>query len=139
MSNFLKRNKATKGNDPNVVSLSHNDATLQTFKNKAQEELPYLISFMVSHKKNEDFFRYAVKANFIEDDKAEHMWVQVSDFDDGYFIGRLANEPVTVKLIKYVDAVKVSPKNVEDWILEDFLTNTKVGSFSREYVKAKKH
>jgi len=136
MFEYFKKKKAPKEDDNNVVSLPANDDVVIGYKKKAQDELAYLLNFMESHEKDEELFRYAVKANFIEDDNAEHMWVQVTEFKDGFFIGRLANEPATIKLIKYGDHVKVSRKNVEDWILEDFVTNTKVGHFSRNYIKS---
>jgi uncharacterized protein YegJ (DUF2314 family) len=126
MFNFLKKKEPEK-NEHKIASLSAEDTVLKTYKEKAQDGLNYLIEFMDDHEKDDEYFRYAVKANFIEDDDSEHMWVQVSEFKDGYFIGRLANEPNTIKLIKYGDAVNVLRGNVEDWILEDFLTNTKVG------------
>jgi uncharacterized protein YegJ (DUF2314 family) len=128
--------KPIKERKHSIASLAANDPILQTCQEKAQEELQYLIDFMGSQEKNENLFRYAVKANFTEDDESEHMWVQATEFRDGRFIGRLANEPATIKLIKYGDDVKVLRKNVEDWILEDFVTNTKVGHFSGNYLRS---
>lgn len=136
MFEFFKKKKPTE-KEHEIASLPANDKILKSYREEAQEELSYLIEFMNSHEKDEKLFRYAVKANFIEDDNSEHMWVQVDDFKDGFFKGRLANEPSTVKLIKYGDNVKVFRDNVEDWILEDFLTNTKVGGFSSNYLRRK--
>lgn len=135
MFSFFKRKKQTGETADKVVSLSVNDASLTVYKDKAQKELQYLIDFMNDHEKDDELFRYAVKAGFIEDDHSEHMWVQVNEFKDGHFRGRLANEPNTIKRIKYGDNVTIKREDVEDWILQDFLTNTKVGGYSSEYIR----
>lgn len=120
------------------MPISSRDPKIAVFKQMAQDELGYLINFMSEHESDEKLFRYAVKARFEEGDAAEHMWVQVSDFKDGNFIGRLANEPSTIKQLKYGDNVNIIQDDVEDWILQDFVTNTQVGRFSSEYVKSAK-
>lgn len=135
MFRFFKGKKRTEETADKVVRLSANDASLETYKDKAQNELQYLIDFMNDHEKDDELFRYAVKADFVEGDHSEHMWVQVNEFKDGSFFGRLANEPNTIKEIKYGDNVTVKRENVEDWILQDFLTNTKVGGYSSEYIR----
>ena len=121
-----------------IVSLSIDDTLLKKYKDTAQSQLDYLIKFMSEHDKDDTLFRYAVKSNFQEEGQNEHMWTQVDEFKNDYFIGRLANEPSTIKQIKYGDAVKVYRLDVEDWILQDFLTNTEVGGFSRKYMRSKK-
>lgn len=65
------------------------------------------------------------------------MWVLVNEFKDGHFLEQLANEPNTIKEIKCGDNVTVKRENVEDWMLEDFLTNTNVGGYSNEYIRNK--
>jgi len=136
MFEFFKKKKPAEESGHKIVSLSANDAVLQTYQEKAQDELPYLIDFMNNNERDEELFRYAIKVNFREGEKSEHMWVQVDDFKDDYFFGRLANEPETIQLVKYGQNVKVFREDVEDWILEDFLTNTKVGNFASVYIKS---
>ncbi|MFC0515220.1 DUF2314 domain-containing protein [Mucilaginibacter angelicae] len=134
MLGFFKKKKTAEPKSV-VAGLSANDNLLQEFKAKAQEQLPYLIEFMENHEEGDELFRYAVKTNFVEGDNTEHMWVQVDRFKDGLFIGKLANKPSAITHIKYGDPIEVSQHNVEDWILQDFLTNTKVGGFSSGYVR----
>jgi uncharacterized protein YegJ (DUF2314 family) len=134
MFGFFKKKK-TEESKNEIAAISVNDATLKSYQEKAQEQLDYLIEFMDDHEKDDELFRYAVKCNFIEDGEAEHMWVQVNEFVNDHFLGKLANEPNTIKLIKYGDPVNVHRSNVEDWILQDFLTNTQVGGFSSEYIR----
>ena len=132
----FKRKKST-GNKENIVSLPAEDEILETYQEAAQKYLDYLIDFIQSHERNEKLFRYTVKALFMEDDDGEHMWVQVDGFKEGFFIGRLANEPETLTMLKWGDQVKVARENVEDWILEDFTRNEEFGNFSLKYIEDK--
>ncbi len=146
MFGFFKKNKSAKSSEDRIASILTGDETLMTYQQMAQEQMPYLIDFMTGHSDGveeygEVLFRYAVKTNFEENGHSEHMWVQVHDFDNDCFTGTLANEPSTMKLLKHGDPVKVLRNDVEDWILQDLLTGTKVGGFSSNYIrnKAKKN
>ncbi|RKR83763.1 uncharacterized protein DUF2314 [Mucilaginibacter gracilis] len=137
---FKRKKKEPEANENLVVSFAANDSILQGYKQKAQEQISYLIDFIKENgdgieKYGEVLFNYGVKVRFEEGDEAEHMWVKVSEFKDGYFLGELNNDPNTMKLIKCGDKVNVLVKDVEDWILQDLLTKTKVGHFSNAYVK----
>jgi uncharacterized protein YegJ (DUF2314 family) len=134
MFSFFKKKKSSNDGKNNIISLQSGDAVIEAYKEKAQSELQYLIGFMNDNERDEELFRYAIKARFTEGEDVEHMWVQVDDFKNGYFLGRLANEPNTIKSIKYGDNVTIQRTDVEDWILEDFLTNTKVGHFAHAYI-----
>ena len=140
MFEFFKRNKESTPNENIVVSLAANDNILQAYQQKAQEEIPYLIDFIQEYgdgveRYGEVLFNYGVKVRFEEGENSEHMWVKVSEFKDGYFVGELNSDPKTMKLIKSGDKLTVLVKDVEDWILQDLLTKTKVGHFSNGYVK----
>lgn len=137
MFGFFKKKKSSTEFEGKVTSLPNNDDALIAFKKEAQEGIQYLIDFMNSHEEGDELFRYAVKTKFIEDGNTEHMWVQASRFSNGSFSGILVNEPNTIKKLKYGDPAEVKRENVEDWILQDFLTNTKVGGFSSEYLRNK--
>ena len=135
MFGFFKKKKSAKSAEDVVANLSVDDEVLQSYQEKAAEGIAYLIDFMNDHEKDDELFQYAVKVKFEEDGNAEHMWVQVNEFSEGYFIGKLANKPSTMKLIKYGDPVNVLKADVEDWVLRDLLTNTKVGGFSSQYIR----
>jgi uncharacterized protein YegJ (DUF2314 family) len=134
---FYNKNKTMKKSVDNIAKISTEDAELKKYKDTAQSQIDYLIKFMNDHDKDDTLFRYAVKSSFHEDGLNEHMWAQVNEFKDTYFLGRLANVPSTLKQIKYGDKVKVYKLDVEDWILQDFTTNTEVGGFSRKYMRSK--
>lgn len=119
MFRLFKRKKQTQQTADQVANLSAGDASLKTYQDKAQKELQYLIDFMNDHQKDDELFRYAVKTNFIEADHSEHMWVQVNEFKDGYFLGQLANEPNTIKEIKYGDNVTVKRERLDSARLLD--------------------
>lgn len=133
---FIKGRTKNESTDK-IASLSIDDTLLKKYKDTAQEQLDYLIKFMNEHDKDDTLFRYAVKSNFHEQGHDEHMWTQVYEFRGDYFIGTLANEPSSIKQIKYGDTVKVFRQDIEDWILQDFLANTEVGGFSRQYLRSK--
>lgn len=138
MFNFFK--KKSTGSINKVASFSTNDSALKSYQETAQEQLPYLIEFMTENgdgveKFGEELFKYAVKSKFTEGDNAEHMWVKVSEFKNGQFVGELNNKPNTMKLVKYGDTVTVLKADVEDWVLQDLLTNTKVGGFSSGHIR----
>jgi len=137
---FKRKKKEPEPNENVIVSLSADDNILHAYQRKAQEEISYLIDFMRENgdgveKYGEVLFNYGVKVRFEEGDNVEHMWVKVTEFKDGYFLGKLNNDPNTMKLVKSGDDVNVLVKDVEDWILQDLLTKTKVGHFSNSYVK----
>lgn len=134
---FLIKGKSKNKSTDKIASLSTDDTLLKKYKDTAQAQLDYLIKFMSEHDKDDSLFRYAVKSNFHEQGHDEHMWTQVYEFKEDYFLGTLANDPSSIKQIKYGDTVKVYRQDVEDWILQDFLTNTEVGGFSQQYVRSK--
>jgi|GEM_PF-1240077 len=120
-----------------ITKLPSEDENLQKYQDTAQAQIDYLIEFMNTHEKGDSLFQYFVKMNFQEGDLNEHMWVEVNSFEGNYFIGVLSNEPAMIKQLKYGDTVRVKKENVEDWLLNDYLTNTKVGGFSQEYLRKK--
>lgn len=134
--NSCSSNNESEKSEPmdKVVDISTEDENLKQYKDTAQKQIDYLISFMNDHDKDDTLFQYFVKAPFIEGEETEHMWGMVNEFKDGYFIGILANDPNSLKKIKAGDPVKVLRTDVEDWILNDYLTNSKVGGFSQDYL-----
>lgn len=132
---FFNMNKPRKIPTDKIAHISVDDILIKKYKDTAQAQLDYFIKFISEHHSDDTLFRYAVKSDFVEGEINEHMWIQVFEFKEGYFKGVLANEPSKLKKIKYGDTVKVYSKDVEDWLLQDFLTNTEVGGFSRKYIR----
>ncbi len=131
----FNRNRIVRETSTNKTSLlSSDDILIKRFKDTAQAHIDYLIEFMGEHDKGDTLFRYFIKSNFFENGFNEHMWSQVYKFENGFFIGTLGNDPIHIKKLKFNDMVKIPKQDVEDWILQDFLTNTQVGSYSRDYL-----
>jgi uncharacterized protein YegJ (DUF2314 family) len=118
-----------------VKSVAKNDKKVAGFKIIAQSKIDYFIDFLSENGNQGTSYQYFVKVPFEHDDGFEHMWVYVTSYVGGYFNGKLANEPQTIKSIKYNDFVQVSSEDVEDWILNDNVLNVKVGGFSQKYVR----
>jgi hypothetical protein len=43
---------------------------------------------------------------------AEHMWVEITDYGDGFIIGRLDSSPQYTQILKSGDAVAFHPKHI---------------------------
>ena len=59
----------------------------------------------------------ALKVKFEEGRNVEYMWLTDVRFQDGYFFGVLNNEPRFVKTIKFGEAHKAHPNDVNDWMI----------------------
>lgn len=63
-----------------------------------------------------------IKAKFIDNEKIEHMWVEITKLieeNDSILIeGILDNEPILVTNVKYKDIVKVSFYDVSNFIAD---------------------
>jgi hypothetical protein len=68
MLEFFKKKKQVEKIEDKIAKLSEDDISLNAFKEKAQEGLKYLIDFMDSHEKDDELFKYAVKADFTDDE-----------------------------------------------------------------------
>ena len=131
---FYRKGKLKDKSTDRISNLSPEDTLIKKYKDTAQAQISYLIEFMGEHDKDDTLFRYFVKSDFSENGVNEHMWTQVHEFKNGFFMGTLANDPVNIKQLKYNDKVKVRREDVEDWRLQDFSTNTQVGGFSTDYL-----
>lgn len=132
---FYRKGKLKDKSIDKISNLSSEDTLLKKYKDTAQAQIGYLIEFMGEHDKDDTLFKYFVKSDFSENGVNEHMWTQVHEFKNGFFMGILANDPVNIKQLKYNDKIKVRREDVEDWRLQDFLTNTQVGGFSTDYLR----
>jgi uncharacterized protein YegJ (DUF2314 family) len=62
--------------------------------------------------------RPLVKAQFRSSlaGKIEHMWVEVTNFEDGVIVGELANEPNEIPELSQGQEVHVSTDDISDWV-----------------------
>jgi len=59
---------------------------------------------------------FAIKKPFPTEDTDEHIWLTDVSWDGRRFSARVNNAPVETKAVKLGDTVKVSPKELSDWM-----------------------
>jgi len=117
---------------PGITYLPKNDADFLNAKEAAQKNIAYFIDALNSFN---DSLTYSIKADFVDGDIHEHMWVDTSGYRDEKFFGFVANDPVNIKNYKYGDWVAINKTDVEDWMIWNQATNEYHGYFSREVLR----
>lgn len=79
----------------------------------ARRTLPHFIETL--QKPPSDAAAFVVKATFMQDGRAEMMWVDHVSYTGAAFDGRLADDPSVVTRLHKGDAVHVAQKDVVDW------------------------
>lgn len=123
VSTPLNSLNVTQAEENNLAMKKSDDAKLALDKKEAQSKLCDFIKELSDINKQKDY-SFSVKLPFTEDGKTEHMWVKVTSYKDGVFIGQLANDPFIIKNLKLGDSVSPKKEDVEDWIIR----NNKNGS-----------
>ncbi|HEY0635183.1 MAG TPA: DUF2314 domain-containing protein [Gammaproteobacteria bacterium] len=61
---------------------------------------------------------FSIKRGFRvgDDPEAEHIWLTDVSFDGSRFTGRINNEPVDTREVKFGDIVEVAPEQLSDWM-----------------------
>jgi len=113
---------------PGIKYLPKDDVQFLKAQEIAQKNIDYFIDELNRYNNS---LTYSLKADFIEGDFHEHMWVDVSYYKDNTFFGFVANDPVDVKNYKYGDSVNISKTAVEDWMIWNQETNEYQGYFSK--------
>jgi uncharacterized protein YegJ (DUF2314 family) len=62
---------------------------------------------------------YSVKFPLTQNGATEHIWLQVDDYQNDTFAGRLADVPVNGTKYKMGDVLTVAKSDVEDWMIRD--------------------
>ncbi|MFN6943789.1 MAG: DUF2314 domain-containing protein [Cytophagaceae bacterium] len=113
-----------------IILLDKNDPQLVYAKKQASETLDSFISSFSSLKGDSSYF-FSVKKEFGDDnERSEHMWVEVFDVNEEGFIGLLGNEPGIINTFKFGDTVRVKKDEVEDWMIYDQAKDTILGAFT---------
>jgi uncharacterized protein YegJ (DUF2314 family) len=97
----------------NVVAYHTGDKSMNAAKKTGKSTLPRFHELMAAGTPG----TYTVKFPLTQNGATEHIWVQLSDYRDGTFYGRLANKPVNGTKYKMGDEVKVAEADVEDWMI----------------------
>ena len=104
-------------NDANVVQLDPTDPIYQQQLKNVQDSIGFFITLLKS--KAENHFDFFAKAEFVDGDKAEHLWFSADSLVGNKIAGLLDNEPVELKNVIYKDRVTIDLKDIEDWAIYD--------------------
>jgi uncharacterized protein YegJ (DUF2314 family) len=109
--------EAEDWNKANVVQIDPTDATYQQQLKNVKDSIPYFTTLLKA--KNENHFDFFAKAEFVDGDKAEHMWFSADSLIGNKIAGLLDNQPVELKNVVYKDRVKIDLNDIEDWAIYD--------------------
>jgi uncharacterized protein YegJ (DUF2314 family) len=97
----------------NVIAYHTSDQSMNAAKRQARETLPRFLELV--HAGTEG--TYTVKFPLTQNGETEHIWMQLTDYRDGTFVGLLANDPVNGAKYKMGDRMEVASADVEDWMI----------------------
>ena len=112
---YVPENNQTEWDKNNTREIDSSDKLLNETKQIAELNLSHFISeFKNKDKSGNDFF---VKIKLSEDDKVEHIWIQILNLNDDDSIGLLSNEPTHFKKLKYLDTLTFNINKAEDLMI----------------------
>ena len=126
-----QRPTAAKRDD--VVTVQSGDAEVDAAVTRARQALPQFIAALQSPPPNQT--KFVIKAQFIEGDNVEYMWVANVAYDGARFDGTLDNDPAAIKGLKHGDKVSVDPARVVDWMYDE--NGKAVGGYTSAVLKAR--
>ena len=97
----------------NVIAYHTGDASINDARKTGRSTLPRFHELIAAGTPG----TYTVKFPLTQNGATEHIWMQLMDYQDGTFIGLLANEPVNGNQYKMGDEMKVAEADVEDWMI----------------------
>ena len=108
-----KSERAPRPVKENVVAYHTGDQAMNAAKTKARETLPRFLELIDAGTAG----TYTLKFPLTQNGETEHIWLQLTDYRDGTFVGLLANDPVNGTKYKMGDEMKVASADVEDWMI----------------------
>ena len=97
----------------NVIAYHTGDEAMNAAREKARETLPRFLDLVNAGADG----TYTVKFPLTQNGETEHIWMQLTDYRDGTFVGLLANDPVNGTKYKMGDRMEVAMADVEDWMV----------------------
>jgi uncharacterized protein YegJ (DUF2314 family) len=101
--------------DDNVVAFRTTDKSMNDAKDHGRKTLPRFLKMLA----NGDAGTYSVKFPLTQNGATEHIWLQIDDYQNDTFAGRLADVPVNGTKYKMGDVMTVAKADVEDWMIRD--------------------
>lgn len=100
--------------DNNLATYDIGDSGIEAARAKGKATLPRFVELMKNKTPGNYTVKYGIKDNA---GNVENVWVQVSDYNNSGFTGRVANEPVIVTSYKIGDSIKVPYAEASDWMI----------------------
>lgn len=97
----------------NVIAYHTGDEAMNAAKGKARATLPRFRKLMDARTEG----TYTIKFPLTQNGETEHIWMQLGDYRDGVYHGRLANAPINGNEYKMGDHMQVAEADVEDWMV----------------------
>nr|WP_299169557.1 DUF2314 domain-containing protein [uncultured Allomuricauda sp.] len=107
------KNTQTEWDKNNMREIEPEDKLLVEIKQETKLHLSYFISEFKKSSKS-DFF---AKVKLTENEKTEHIWVEILKLDNDKSIGLLGNEPKYFKNMKYLDTLTFDINQSEDLMI----------------------
>ncbi|MBX3567303.1 MAG: DUF2314 domain-containing protein [Rhizobiaceae bacterium] len=97
----------------NVVAYHTGDAKMNAAKQTGRSTLPRFRELIAAGTPG----TYTVKFPLTQNGATEHIWLQLTDYRDGQFVGLLANKPVNGTKYAMGDEMTVAEADIEDWMI----------------------
>jgi uncharacterized protein YegJ (DUF2314 family) len=97
----------------NVIAYHTGDKDMQSAKKTGKSTLPRFRELIAAGTAG----TYTVKFPLTQNGATEHIWLQLTDYRDGRFTGRLANQPVNGTQYSMGQQMTVAEADVEDWMI----------------------
>ena len=111
-----------------------NGADIEEAVAEARRRWPEFVASFRARQPGDD--RFIVKAPFTsEENRTEHMWIEVFALEPEYVHGHLMNEPFHCKKLKKGAQVEVAVSDVSDWLCPD-AEDKLIGNFTNRVIKA---
>lgn len=114
---FRGQQQSDRRHSFNVYKVENEDVEMNEAIRQAKESIELFIVELKAARGPADKFELKVK--FEEEGQNEHLWLKGLSYDNGFFRGVIANEPVVLKEYSYGQEVMVSYENVTDWMIID--------------------
>lgn len=101
----------------NVYKVESDDVEMNEAIKAARESIDLFIVELKAGKECDE--RFELKVKFEEQGRNEHLWLKNLSYDNGFFRGLIANEPVILTEYSYGQDVFVPLENVTDWMIID--------------------
>ena len=96
------------------VDVPDDDPDLLEAEAEARRRWPEFADAFASRQEGESYF---VKVKVAQNDRSDHIWMNVSAIDDGQVTGKLNADPITVTNVQAGDEISRPSSEIEDWLI----------------------